>query len=108
MPKTSSIQSVDSFLIPVTVLIAEGANEDPTGDDVAFAFWPVGTPGGPLTTATIAGFWLNTGAKYLAGITYGPGTDVVLDVGEYTAWLYLVDNPTAPFVPVDTLTITSP
>ncbi len=105
MPKTMSRLSTDDILIPVQVLIPEGGNATPTTDVVKFAFAPIGTPA-PATTEFHPGFWLNTGSRLYAGITVGPHGTVSPGVGKWTVWVWIVDTPTEPVTPVDTLTIT--
>lgn len=105
MPKTMVALSTDDFLIPVTVLVAAGANADPTSDVVSFAFMPADVT--PTLGDFTQGFWLNTGAGYLAGITVGSGPGGVVNpgVGKWYAWIWVQDNPTQPVIQVDTLTI---
>lgn len=106
MPKTMSRLSTDDFIIPVQVLIVEGVSSDPTEDAVLFCFVPRSQAAPPSLEDFTAGFWLDTGAQYLACITVGPsGTISDLEPGVYNAWIWIVDNPTQPVQQVDTLTI---
>jgi hypothetical protein len=107
MPKVMSRLSTDDFLIPVTPLIVQGLSSDPTGDLVYFAFVPVDQANPPTLPGDFSeGFWLNTGAQYIAGITIGPEAAVSLGVGKYNGWIWIVDSPTQPVQQVDTLQIT--
>lgn len=108
MPKTMNRNSVDDVLIPVQLIVGEGATADPTDDMVQFQFTPGGLPPRvqPVTGEWLTGFWILDLGKNLAGITVGPGTTVVLTQGTYTIWIKVTDAPTAPVAAVDVLTIT--
>ena len=109
VPKTMDRGSLDDFLIPVTQLIAEGANPSPIQDAVSFAFTIGGLPVRfrPTNADWTTGFWLQANGLLYAGILVGPPTgSVILAPGIWTAWIRVTDNPTAPQVAVDVLTIT--
>lgn len=108
VPKTMDRGSQDDFLIPVTLLIAEGANPSPTEDAVSFAFTIGGLPVRfrPTENDWLPGFWLQSNGLIYAGILIGPPLGTILAPGRWTAWIRVTDNPTAPQVAVDVLTIT--
>lgn len=108
MPKAQSADSLDDFLIPVDLVIAEGANPDPAADVVEFQFVLGGLPprAQPTDDGWVAGRWITreTGVL-LAAVLVGPGGGVALARGRWAAWIRVVDSPTVPVVPVDVLTI---
>lgn len=101
-------ESRDDVLIPVELLIPEGANPDITADPVAFAFIPGGLPlkRRPVDADFTAGFWIRAAGQTLAGITVGPGGTVTLDgPGTYAIVVKVTDDPTAPIVAPDWIEI---
>lgn len=99
--------SVDDLLVPVKVLVPQGANLDTTTDVVRFGF-TVGRPSARQRPTTwYDGFWLRDLGTILAGITIGPATTVPsFQPGTYSVWIWIVDDPTQPKEAVDILTIT--
>lgn len=105
MPKTMSRLSVDDLIVPVQVLVPEGANSDTTTDVVRFAF-TVGRPPTDQQPGTwYVGGWLRDLGQILATITVGPGTSVpAFKPGTYTVWIMVSDDPTSPVAAVDYVT----
>lgn len=117
MPLSQDRLSTFEVLIPVQVLIPEGANPD-TGDDVVqYQFVLGGLPvrnrptessNLPTSTGWLDGYWVTTASGgLLAAILVGPdGGVIALPPGAYAIWLRVVDNPTVPVAPVDVLVVT--
>lgn len=108
MPKKMNRWSVDDVIIPVDLVVPDGANANTSTDTVVFQFTPGGLP--PRTQPTSGGwktgFWVYAGNQLCAAITVGPGTAVgQMQPGVYAIWVNPEDNPTSPKEPVDTLTI---
>lgn len=85
--------------------IKDGAQYDPTGDTVQFAFAaPGATP-----SAWTAGEWEEggDGIFYVAKVLVGPGA-LVLAAGSYQAWVKISDNPETPVLKAGTLEVTAP
>jgi len=106
MPKTMSRLSTDDVLVPVQLVIPDGANPVTPNDVVEFAFVigglpPRAEPNGSWTT----GFWLQTAGQLLAGVRVGPSGAIDLGPGIWAVWVKILDNPTTPVEAVDTLTI---
>ena len=105
MPKTQNRLSTDDLLIPVTLVVQEGANPDPTTDPVYFAFTPGRLPPRMQPSTWYAGYWLQEGTQLLVAILVGPEGGVTLGVGPWTVWVKVSDDPTAPVKAVDWLKI---
>lgn len=109
MPKTQDRNSLDDFLVPVQLVIPVGANPQTDLDVVQFQFVFGGLPKErePTSDGWLTGFWLTQSpGPLLAGILVGPGGTIELPVGRWAVWMKVIDNPTVPVKPVDTLTIT--
>jgi hypothetical protein len=91
--------------VPVQAIV-NGANYDPTGDVVQFAFmsnWAL-----PADSNWTTGTWSDSTAPgiYLAQCLVGPANGALdLDVGVYTIWLTITDQPEVPVLNAGTLTI---
>ncbi len=117
MPKRQSALSLEFFLIPVEVVVPEVANPDLTADEVQFNFvvgglpttnrsQPSEDPNLPQSTGWISGTWVTTATgQVYAAINVGPGGDAALPRGKFAAWIRVVDNPTVPVAPVDSITV---
>jgi hypothetical protein len=108
MPKTQDRNSLDDFLVPVSVLIPNGANPDTGLDVVQFQFVVGGLPkrAEPKSDGWIDGFWINQApGPLLAGILVGPGGTIQLDPGTWAVWIKIIDDPSTPVAPVDQLII---
>jgi hypothetical protein len=107
--KIQSRWSLDDFLVPVDVVVPQGANPDPTQDVVQFQFVVGGLPARaqPTEDGWVNGFWIRSTQQLLAGVLVGPGGTVTLapSATPYAAWVRIVDNPTTPVQAVDTLLI---
>ena len=82
------------------------AADDPTGDDVAFAFLPSGTR--PSSGDWRAGEWAPGAPPYVARIRVGgtgSGATVELAPGSYKAWLRITDSPEVPVHQFDTVKV---
>jgi len=109
MPQHQLRSSLEKFLIPVDLLITEGANPDTSLDVVQFQFIYGGLPprSQPVEGDWVDGFWITSEVgTLLAGILVGPGGTVTLEKGVYAACMRIIDNPTVPVKAPDTLTIT--
>lgn len=107
MPKTMYRGSVDDLLVPVVVLVPQGANSDTTTDPVYFAFTVGRPPTRQQPETWYQGSWLRDLGQIMALITVGPGSSVpTFKPGTYTVWVKVTDDPTAPVAAVDVLTIT--
>lgn len=107
MPKQQSYFSLDTFAVPVEVLIPEGTNPQVTKDTLQWQFVLGGLPirAQPTETGWSDGYWLRrTNGILLAAIDVGPG-GLVLPRGKYAAWLSIFDDPTNPIGPVDQLLV---
>ncbi len=116
VPKRQSALSREYFIIQVDVTVPQLVNPDVASDVVQFQFvngglpareWPTDAPEPPRTTGWQAGEWVTTSTGLLlAAVLVGPGTgDLALPRGKYAAWIRVLDNPSNPVEPVDTLTI---
>lgn len=94
--------STEFIQVPVSI-IASGTPINPTSDVVQFAFKKSGKPTGP---DWIVGSWDSAPGGYLAQCLVGPDGDAVLDLGTYSIWLKIFDNPETPVRPVGLLAIT--
>jgi hypothetical protein len=83
----------------ITVLISQGANADITDDPLYWALVP-GMPADgqrPTEDQWVQGFWLQDLGGDLACAHVGPATDMgAFAPGLYSAWLRILDDPTAP------------
>lgn len=116
VPQRQSALSREFFIIPVEVMVPALANPDVTADVVQFQFvngglparvWPTEDPDPPATTGWQNGQWVTTPTGLLlAAVLVGPGTGALeLPRAKYAAWIRVIDNPSSPVEPVDTLTI---
>ena len=115
VPQRQSALSREFFIIPVQVTVPALANPDVTEDVVQFQFvngglparvWPTEDPNPPATTGWQDGEWVTTETgQLLAAILVGPGTSLELPRAKYAVWIRVIDNPSSPVEPVDTLTI---
>jgi hypothetical protein len=101
--------SLDDIIIPVSLLIPQGANPDPSLDVVEFQLVLGGLPARaqPKDDAWVAGFWINPPTTpLLACISCGPGGSLTPAEGRWAIWIKVHDNPTVPVVAVDQIIIT--
>ncbi len=84
-----------------------GVAYDPTTDVVKWAFLPVGSPLSGATWTT--GSWETVGsvhsARILVAAVVGVGADIVLPIGNYTAYYQVTDSPEAPRIPCGTVSV---
>jgi hypothetical protein len=85
-----------------------GVAYNPTADVVGFAFLPVRTP--PTSTTTFyPGSWETSNSVYYARCLVGPNVSTAAgwpsQVGTWTVWVKIVDNPETPILSVDTLIV---
>jgi hypothetical protein len=114
VPQRQSALSREFFIVPVEVSVPALANADVTEDVVQFQFvnggfppraWPTPAPNPPATTGWRDGQWVTTPTGLLlAAVLVGPGA-LELPRAKYAVWIQVVDNPSNPVEPVDTLTI---
>lgn len=109
MPKTQNRNSVDDLLVPVQLVIPNGAAKDTDADVVQFQLVLGGLPlrSQPTSSGWVNGFWLRNGSQGLmAGIRIGPGQALTPGPGRWAVCIKIIDNPTSPVAAVDVLTIT--
>lgn len=117
MPQRRSALSTEFTVIPVEVVIPQLASADVEADQVQFNFangglpphlTPGDSPNLPQWSGWLDGQWvdLSTGGL-VAVILTGPGEGAAVDLarGKWAIWLKVIDNPSVPVAPVDTLTI---
>jgi hypothetical protein len=91
--------------VPVQAVV-DGQAYDPTSNAVSLAFmanWAL-----PADEDWNEGVWSDSTAPgiYLAQCLVGPANDGVdLDVGTYTVWVQIVDDPEVPVINAGTLVI---
>lgn len=89
--------------VDVTALQA-GVSQDPTSDDVKFAFMDAGTDIIPDTPDFSAATWetnsTTTPPTYTALCLIGPGGTVELDPGDYKVYVQITDSPEVPIIRV--------
>lgn len=108
MPLSESRFSLFDILIPVTLVIPDGANPETTDDEVLFQLVLGGLPprAEPTEDGWVQGSWIQPSpGPLLAAISCGPGGQLTPAVGRWAIWLRVVDNPTMPTKPVDQLVI---
>jgi len=108
VPKTQDRLSLDLLLIPVTVVVPEAGNPDPSTDVVQFQLVNGGLPirKRPDDDGWVNGYWITReSGTILAAISVGPGGSLTPAPGRWAIWVRVVDNPSVPVAAVDQLII---